>query len=69
MRVKPRNTKPQNLNALRKIARGNPKTFRRVIGPKGQYNRKVLIDAQIGEHDYMFHATKGWRRRRRTGAL
>lgn len=68
-RIQARNTKPENLNELRKLARSKHTTFRHNIGKKGIYNRRILIDATFGQHDYIFHATKGWRRRRRTGAL
>lgn len=69
-RVKPRNTKAHNLNELRKLAQAHPsRAFRRKIGAKGAINRKHLIDAALGRYDFIFHATKGWRKRRRVGVL
>lgn len=33
------------------------------IPKKGEVNRKILIDVRVGAVAWMFHATKGWRRR------
>lgn len=70
-RLKPHNTKASNLSELRKLAKAQPhnKAFRQGIGKKGIYNRRIIIDATFGSHDYILHATKGWRRRRRVGVL
>lgn len=62
-RVKPRNTPRKNLLMLRKLVMQSKMR----IGPKGVFNRRILIDAKFGAHDYILHATKGYRRRRRTG--
>lgn len=68
-RIAVRNTKASNLHLLMKLAQSSTNTRRRHIGKKGIINRRILIDATFGQHDYIFHATKGWRRRRRTGLI
>jgi hypothetical protein len=56
----------KNLNEFRKLAQSQ--TFgvsKRKIDPKGVINRRIIIDGQFGDYDYILHATKGWRRRYR----
>jgi hypothetical protein len=35
---------------------------------KGTFNRKHIIDEDVGNYNWMLHATKGWRRRKICGA-
>lgn len=57
-RVKLRKTKAENLLLLKQLA---PK---RKIQAKGKYNRRITIDYTFGKYNFMYHATKGWRKRR-----
>jgi hypothetical protein len=57
-RTKPRATKASSLHLLRQLA---PRVK---ILKKGAPNRRVILDYTFGSYNYMFHATKGWRKRR-----
>lgn len=61
-RVKPRDTK--NLHLVAQIA--GKRLFKT---RKGETNRRILMDVRLGNHDYILHATKGFRRRRRFGEI
>lgn len=57
-RVRPPKQERKNLALLRQLA---PK-FK--IDKRGTYNRRILLDYTFKGYNYMFHATKGWRKRK-----
>lgn len=62
-RIQIKNTNRSNLKLLGQLI---PHT--KITKPNVK-NKHLIIDVNIGAHNYMLHATKGWRRRKIVGAL